>query len=269
MDLVTVTFSIDKEHVYRQAVSINKFVTTRSTHWVIIDDDALSLQEWQTYLSPLYINHELRIIPNTAKVNFNAPYHAGWIIQQILKFTISKYIKSDYYLILDSKNFFCKETNLNEWPVTEGNGFAVTAEHSEYNKWLPFSKIVATDLNRSVTPIVWNPLTPFKVKTATIKQILKDFDIESMFQTKDPNPSEFILYSYYADVEKYKHEVPPFVTIFDSPTEITSQLLDSIDHSVNIKMFGIHRDYNNVISIPIVNHWLDQLGIGPHFTLTN
>lgn len=268
MELVTVTYSGDKEHMHRQSMSINKFVEGQTTHRVVIQDDVMSIQEWYDYLAPLYTNHKLYIVPNTIKFDPTTPYHSGWIQQQILKFTVSTYINSEYYLILDSKNFFCKKTNLDEWPITEGNGCVVTIGHSEYNKWLPFSKIVASELNRPVVTFSWDPLSPFKVKTRTVKQLVKDLDLEPLFQTRDPNPSEFVLYSYYDDTKKYKNEKRPFVTIYDS-ISVTLEMLDEIDNDSHIKMFAIHRDYTDRITISNVNSWLIRLGIDPHFNLIN
>jgi hypothetical protein len=259
MDLVTVTHARDKTAMLRQARSINKFVTGNVTHWVIIQDDTITAQEWLDLLTPIYTQHTLKILTNDIEI-FNKI--GGWIQQQILKLTVATKIDADEYLILDTKNFFIKETCLTDWPVKEGNGVCLPTEHfinpTSFNVWLPWISRLSFTLNKPIPSMLPDPITPFRVKTSTVRQILKDIDVSKFFQTYRRDPSEFLLYAFYCDT-LVRIPVLPSITAWQG--SISKTELKIIDDNPMIKLFAIHRDFDDNESIDIVNNWCKSLNI--------
>ena len=103
MDLVTVTCDLDFNQMLLQAESISKFLKP-CTHWVVINDQHIDKEKWESALTPYYHNHTLKLFtPNWNSI----PSDFGWAKQQAYKFVVSKYVNDDY-LLLDSKNFFIK-----------------------------------------------------------------------------------------------------------------------------------------------------------------
>lgn len=264
MDLVTVTCSIDVEPMIRQAKSINKFVQGQITHWVIIQDTILSISEWSKHLSHLYTYHNLKLISNDFKIIKNT---GGWIQQQILKLGIADKIFADEYLILDSKNFFIKETNLDTWPIQEGNGIIFSTLDfdyyksiiNDYYKWLPWITQLSVILKKPIPAVLPNPITPFRVKTSIVKKILQDLDIVTFFQTNRRDPSEFLLYGFYAD-NLIREPILPFKTYWKK-CFITAQELELIHYDQNMKILGIHRECRDTNSITLVNSYCNFIDL--------
>lgn len=259
MDLVTVTHARDKTAMLRQARSINKFVTGRVIHWVIIQDDTLTIQEWLDLLTPIYTRHTLKILPNDIVISNQI---GGWIQQQILKLTIADKMDADEYLILDTKNFFIKEICLESWPVNEGNGICLPTEHfinpTSFNVWLPWISRLSFTLKKPIPQMLPDPITPFKVKTATVKRMLQEINVSEFFQTFRRDPSEFLLYAFFCDTLV---RIPRLPSITAWRGAINESELKIIDNNPMIKVFAIHRDYDDNESIDIVNNWCKSLNI--------
>ena len=91
MDLVTVTCGRDKKIMGLQSHSIDKFIAKPCTHWVLIEDNTMSIEEWQSYLQPHYTRHSLKLIKNFLPEEdcVDTVVAQGWHRQQILKFMIA------------------------------------------------------------------------------------------------------------------------------------------------------------------------------------
>ena len=143
MDLVTVICERDMQDILLQAHTINKFVSP-CRHYVTIEDESLSLAEWHSILSPFYTKHELILssLPRPKNLEFNAPFTLGWRRQQMLKLMTAARVKSEHALVLDSKNFFVLDTNLDDWPFKNSRGvYSYRETYHEYhmgNMWLKF-----------------------------------------------------------------------------------------------------------------------------------
>ena len=64
MDLVTVACTRDKKLLELQAHSIDRFIEDTCTHWILIEDQNTSIDEWHALLNPYYKKHQLKIINN-------------------------------------------------------------------------------------------------------------------------------------------------------------------------------------------------------------
>ena len=206
MNIVTVTCTRDKFAMVLQASSINLFATKKVIHWVIIQDQLTPYEEWKELLSPYYTAHELHIIPNWINNDLN-----GWNQQQILKFQASKFINDENYLILDSKNFFIKKTDLSEF-LLEGHRHYIDTNSlkAHFTVWYEYLELI---LEIPTPKTSWVPQTPFTVKTENVNKIP---DIENLYidfskKYKNENPSEFLLYRYFSEdpknINNYQHIV--------------------------------------------------------------
>ena len=198
MNIVTVTFDRDFDQLLLQADSINKYLTTKTTHWVVVESTSKLHQEWKDRLAPFYTFHELKLM---FFGKFQYPVW-GYIRQQILKLTISKYIKAESYLILDSKNFFGKETTENDINhLQEGSDWIVNLYQRIYTfDIFLYDKIVklSNDLNVPVPERIWDIQTPWRMKTLTARKIVDTLDLPYMGY-KNEWPNEFILYRLFTD----------------------------------------------------------------------
>ena len=214
--LVTVTYTGDKWLMLLQAHSIEKFITDPITHYVIIDDrvgNITSEDEWRDLLTPIYKKHKLVLLTreNQPDIFLADKGHvldglpvAGWTTQQYCKLAVSKFIDSERYVVLDSKNIFIKKVNSSSLAF-EGSDQLMTYEHPAMEYFGPFVENTCRKFNKPNPTIFWFPGTPFGVKTSLTKNIM-EHDINSFFldMYKQQIPiSEFILYRCFVD-----HELP-------------------------------------------------------------
>ena len=117
MDLLTVTCDRDFEEIIQQAKSIKKYLVP-CKHWIFVNNTAKTKEFWITGLTPYYDIHELEIIFTDDHEIF--PITNDWITQQIWKCRAIDWIKKDY-VIVDSKTFFIRPTDISQW-THEGSG---------------------------------------------------------------------------------------------------------------------------------------------------
>jgi len=262
MDLVTVTCNLDFNQMLLQAESISKFLKP-CTHWVVINDQNIDKQKWETALAPYYHNHTLKLL--TPDWN-SIPAWDGWSKQQAYKFTISKYLNDDY-LLLDSKNFFIKSTNIEEWNNIQGCGLSENLLNKG-NKWLPTIQAYATKLNIAPATTITCMQTPYVFKIKEIKK-LGDIDLFVDWFLKHPvTPSEFIFYSHLINYKENSQPVCKHFTLWPKTSAISSKQLNYFDLEKNIKVFGVHRRYLeklNFEQIDVLNEWLIELGFQNKF----
>lgn len=280
MDLVTVTCNRDFQHMILQAESIQKFLEP-CTHWIVINEyEDLDVSVWINELDKYYTKHQYKIItPYDFKIN-SLP-HKKWHGQQYFKLAISSIIDKDY-LLLDTKNFFIRHTDLNQWNHTMGSGVLHKFGESELSgQWEDISRYYANKLNvNPLTHFLFN--VPFKVNI----NVLKKYDIEKLIDDLYPAkidyesyynltgkklfPSEFIFYSYLAqsDFEGYSSREISFLHVLPShiknknSAQIFKELVhftSSADKNNNIETFAFHPLLFDTLSnnhVQYINHWL-------------
>jgi hypothetical protein len=213
MDLLTVTCDRDFELMLLQAESIHLFLTP-CTHWVIINEELVDIEYWKTALSPYYTNHTLKLLTIKDFKPINSKQ--GWVRQQVLKLRIAEYTDNDY-LILDTKFFFVKSTDLSFWENKIGDGNLYTLDSSSaYSCWRPASKLYASKLGVPELEDIFFT-SPFKIKIEYLKKVDMDFLQECLLVNSELGPtyvSEYVLYSYLARNE-IKHNTGKILEIND------------------------------------------------------
>lgn len=211
MDLVTVTCDRDLHQQVLQSHSLDKFLTDNCTHWIVVEHTQHPMSYWNDKLSKYYTRHKLNLIDgNINLIDLNLP---GYIRQQIIKLAISQLITSDDYLILDSKDVLLRTTSIDDWVTTEGSGVIynppiettelIKTMNGALSNYLPFAKLISALIKLPQPKWFWAPITPFRCKTKTSKQILETVDVNQLFNpniTGVEQVSEFILYRYFSDI---------------------------------------------------------------------
>lgn len=202
--LVTVTCEYDKHMQILQSASINRFVTDKCTHIIVVNDSS-DISEWEC-LREFYTTHDLILIHCTQHKNlFLHEVTSGWYNQQLIKLNVSDLISDPYYITLDSKNIFISSVNTGELS-TEGPGCTILYEHlhPNYQAWIDF---LQRKLNMPAPPKLWGHVTPFTFNTSVVKQIRNQLNIFELFIESErisdltpelyPLPSEYFLYSFF------------------------------------------------------------------------
>jgi hypothetical protein len=238
MNIVTVAFDRDFDQLLLQADSMNKFLKTKSTHWVVVESTDKTEAEWETLLTPLYTFHKLKLIflgPLTSEYEIS-----GYIRQQIFKLTISNYIEDDYYLVLDCKNFFVRDTYFN-FDDEEGNRtLRNISDVKNHERFKILKHVIEQDLKKTVPVSTWATITPFRIKTSTARRLVKELNLTAL--AKGPWVNEFLLYSIYSDypIEKSQGKPCYFFTWW-SDTQLSIDVFQNQD----ITIFGCHKFFIN------------------------
>jgi hypothetical protein len=260
MKLLTITCNRDKKQLLILAESISLFLEP-ITHYIVINEDNPNLAEWQKLLQPYYSRHELKFLTYNTSYYYpkwpGGEKHVGWHRHAILKILAYKDIKDDY-LALDSKHFFIKKTNLNDFSNYLGcNMF------SHYSK-LETKRIPTFEYYKKhfgyYPEYVCNDEMPFLFKKSVMEKI-KNLELTVQWLSDmpamilEPTFYSFLIADQLADFNNrevdhhgfWKHEYEHVFTDFDS----------------NIKIIAFHRLYLEKISNKIkleINQFLINLG---------
>ena len=199
IDLVTITCTRDRGIQELQSYSIDLMLTEPCNHYIIVEDNNLSLEAWHGMLRPYYTRHHLHLIPGNSLLSpecyvNDSNRKNGWHRSAVLKLLAAKKIQSKKYLILDSKNFFVRQQSLDDWPLEDGNG--IIDKYNSYG-WDEVDEFCLKN-NIPIPKEVYNSSTPFIVDTAIVKK-LNEFDILTLFfdnTSKFPNPKEKLLFEF-------------------------------------------------------------------------
>lgn len=253
--LVTITCSRDRAIQKLQSYTIDKFIQKSCCHIIIVEDNQIPLWEWQKELGSFYTNHKL-VLMNSWLDNLsykNDSYKKnGWHRSALLKLLAAEYVTTEKYLLLDSKNFFVKQANLDNWPCEEGNHL-VEPLHS--NSQLSKGRLSNGRLwpnlfefgKKHKIPIsqnTYSTTTPFMVQTHVVKKLLK-LDIASLFLNSTGWSSELFLYSVYAQYLGIKLINGPTinVTFWNNERTADTETLTDIFSWTHLLTFGFHRDF--------------------------
>jgi len=244
-DLVTITCTRDRGIQELQSYSLDLMVAEPCNHYVVVEDNKITIEEWRTMLSPYYTRHHLHLIPGTSLlpsehyVN-DSQIKNGWHRQEVLKLLMANKIQSEKYLILDSKNFFVRQQSVDDWPVQDGNGIIEKYDSRSWDEINDFCLIHNIPIPINSCSMV----TPFMANTNLVKKIIR-FDILPLFfNKKDWWSCEFLLYSIFSQSAGIKLESNPTpnVTFWNTERELIKEVLKDIYDWPDIRMFGLHRD---------------------------
>lgn len=273
MDLVTIACERDIQDLLLQAHSIDKFIEKPCRHWITVEDESLTPEEWHSLLSPYYTRHKLNLaFSKRPDLEFDAPFTLGWRRQQMLKLATAAKSLDDTVLVLDSKNIFVRPTDLDNWPFKHGNGRYINPEERGEmylpRKWTDFiaSKTGMTEPKRH--PGVLE--APFAATTSYVKTAVEHPLFEYLFvQEEGVIPmAEWHYYYFFVDD-----------ALLDSPEHIVCSALDHLSIEGNVDEFvneqiqfclninspthGIHRQVRKMMSDskPTYSDWLVSLGL--------
>lgn len=285
MYLATVTCNRDFQQMLLQAESIGKFVEPCS-HVIVVNEDKPDLEFWYRWLKPYYKNHKLNIIPridyfySTAYLGTRDnigqldAISNGWRTQQLQKLLLA-YEFEDDYLLLDSKNFFVRKTNINEWDNIIGSGtlFPGNGEHHFTPTISLYSEILDSHL-----PFYLKPQTPFKIKRLPFVNNCKRSELGYLLfypEFKYKSASEGIFYSHFVkdEIIELNNTVDPndrnYITMWAQNKSEISRLLFDISLNDKIKIVGFHRELLSKLDeehFKIINFWLasdnPKFGVG-------
>jgi hypothetical protein len=196
-ELITVTYSGDLAPLYYHALSLEKY-WTGNKRWIIVVEDQAIYQRVINWIN----DHIIPQMPGWHIDIHTGPKlvaYDGWHRQQILKLWIASESKADYSIILDSKNFFIKETKFDDFFDNERLKVTLfdrsTIEPSADQ--IGSCRVLGVDVN-TVTEMF--PITPFIWRNDLVRDLLKkltavNYDIYSQPVLKS---SEASLYWIYA-----------------------------------------------------------------------
>jgi hypothetical protein len=257
-----------------QAESIQRFLNP-CKHVIIINESHPDLDFWIRWLQPYYTNHELVIIP---RIDYAYPTNSlgtrdryggvdgvssGWRSQQLQKMLLA-YKFEDDYLLLDSKNFFIKPTDINEWDNSIGSG--------NYTQFNAVNHFVGTcqkysELFEKEIVYYTRPSTPFKVKREPLVSKCKvgELGYKLFYPEHHIIPaSEGIFYSFMVEDEINQQIGIPFVkslTVWgDDKADLHKKLFEMLMEP-EIKVVGLHREILSTMShadMKIIDFWLNS-----------
>jgi hypothetical protein len=180
------------------------------------------------------------LLPKSCYQN-DTPTKYGWHRQALLKLVVAEKVLQDRYLILDTKNFFIKDTVLQDWPCTEGNNIV-----KDINKVMPTWPNLGKfcqDYNIPMPEKTWSPTTPFMVKTNTVRDLIKYKDLYSMFLSNFGYSSELILYSVFAHHRGCLLQEGPTanITFWNNERDLNKTTLEEFYSWPELKTIGLHR----------------------------
>ena len=275
MYLATVTCNRDFQQMLLQAESIQRFLNP-CKHVIIINESYPDLDFWNRWLQPYYKNHELVIIPS---IQYSYPSNSfgnrdrygeidavssGWRSQQLQKMLLA-YQYEDDYLLLDSKNFFIKPTDINEWENYIGSDSFLKygADHNFCGTYQKYSELFEKDIDYYA-----GPYTPFKIKRELLVSNCKIGELGyKLFYPEHHNStpaSEGIFYSFIAEDEINQRIDIPFVksiTVWAGDKTDLYKKLFEMWMDPEIKVAGIHREILSTMNhqdIKIVDFWLNS-----------
>lgn len=283
MYLATVTCNRDFQQMLLQAESIGKFVDP-CDHVIIINEDKPDLDFWYRWLKPYYTNHKLNIIP---RIEYKYPLSLsesknkfiqsditsiGWRTQQLQKMLLA-YEFQDDYLLLDSKNFFTKRTNINEWNNIIGSGTFL--ESTDINHFTTSSKIYS-ELLKEPLEFYLKPQTPFKITRQSLitKCELSQLAYLLFYPESQGHPaSEGIFYSHFVKDEmiqfhnSYNPDNRNYSTMWIRNKAEIARMIFDITLSDKIKVAAVHRELLSKLDVKeleILNFWItsDSLKFG-------
>lgn len=266
IDLVTVTCARDFDQMILQSHSLDLFVKPLCNHWVFIEDSKIPKEIWYQSLKPYYTQHSLHLIQNTKSYPI-AGFNSGWQRQQVIKLEAARYVQSRSYLCLDSKNFFINPTDLQHWPVLEGNNLvrSLLQKDPPFVMWM---KNFCDQYDLKFNFSVCEPVTPFRMTTQVVKDLL-DLDVAEIFAKNTGNISEFVLYSIFTQARGnwLANGPTPNYTFWNIEEVLTDneEFFEQIAGMPLLKSMGVHRTVlKKLKSRPnVFFDWLASKGLDP------
>lgn len=252
MDFVTICYNntLDIKMLELQAVSF-KYVNLNLCNNILIffnannasENDVFKEYAMNTliYSYPEYFQSRVFVF---TKIDFNLDCKNNWQTQQLLKLIISTKIKTEYYIVLDTKNHFINNTEKADF-FTNNKPNMYYNFKSHLNDKL-FSSLILFDVENPARKIIdlekyeFSTITPFILKKEYVYNLINFFPNFNNFFLFNNTITEFFLYTSFLikinKIHEYniinKNQNKLYYTYFKTRM--------SFDININYKILAIH-----------------------------
>lgn len=221
----------------RQAESVQKFLSP-CEHLILVEEEDPDFSFWFETLDKYYTNHKLTLKSYSSDVK---NVKDGWRRQQVLKLLASREC-SDKYLILDSKDFFIRPTNIQDWDDYQGSNLVEPIDNNVNSWFTKSSNKFAQYFSMPLLEEFFVIITPFVMDT---KYFLKHEIIvnkEYVVRMMNDYPGEFLFYSYMAQdlIANFKKHPFKGCKVWPGHSNLAKKRIVEAEKDPNIKVFGIH-----------------------------
>lgn len=175
LSFLTVTYKHDFPLLKRQLQSIEQFAQQEYPHHIVLNDDLTympELVELTNHYKNVIITHKDQIpefIPHKVPLYGNIDY--GWFMQQTCKLVASNIIESEYYLVLDSKNYLVDLFNVDNWIDNKVTAIKFYPNVDLIEWFKETCRLFDLDYNECVS-YAMEARTPFIMKTQYVRDLL-------------------------------------------------------------------------------------------------
>lgn len=200
--VLIVTCNRDRWQFQIQCWSIGKYLEPCDLHIVINELDPTDWPEWFAANCRLYLNnHNVKVWTYEDFMDdiflFHPNMTKGWLSQQLFKLAFACKTQ-DPYIILDSKNWFVKNTKLSDLPKRPRETLSTIPD---------FNKFIYACLEKFNLSYVYcrGLITPYHFTPGIVLKMFEHFGGQDAFNNwflEFSAPSEFIVYDLFAQYAK-------------------------------------------------------------------
>ena len=271
MNIVTVTWYDDLRQIILQAESMERFLTTPVVHYVVINNYHPNMKRWDQILTPYYNRHTLKLIKPPADVLVKGH---SYLNQQTLKFWIGTIINDDY-MLLDSKNFWIKETSMHEYQNFKHSAGTWNCDVDNYCtgyvSYAPFVELFCKKYNLKKLQKIPGISTPYIFSKKIIDKA-GGFDTVTMwfldlYKTKNMTDiSEFLFYGHLVpphEIDEIDQLCHVNYTIWSNEEHPFEILTNYFFENPHIKSISLHWRWllKHKSDIDTINNWLSSIGL--------
>jgi len=249
---------------------MSAFLDTCDVH-IVYNEIKSKYDEWCEWFEKINSSYLKRFSVTTCQKKIDV--NSGWISQQILKILVAKDIRTPEYVLLDSKNFFIKKSNINEIVNTKPTDGWLKLDQVQW------AKLCCEKLGLKLQLYLRTNDTPYVLKTDVARKLVREFgtdkDFIDWFDTISIrayiSPAEFILYELF-EIKSGNRDTTGVDTgnnttlwsyqMYDYNMDL-QQLVDYIkfrSEKYNVNISGFHRSLHDLLSqkdIEYILHALD------------
>lgn len=268
-DIVSLTYSniIDINLIKLQAISMKYLDTSMVNNIFVVfndkNDGRLVLEDTgliEYYPENIRFKVKIIYVDDLGKSYKYPGWESNWHTQQITKLVISNIVLSKYYLILDSKNHFIRDTNYFDFFNEDGLPYKVfkSGVNKPY-RWYNCLNYFEVPYNDTTSVPEFNNITPFMMITKEVVDMIRyieeremcDFYDFFMKENYGNKYTEFFLYGGYLTMVGHTSmyvdpPLPICLSLFLAPVSSMSMYTydmifkKSLSNSY-IKITGLHR----------------------------
>lgn len=280
--LVVVTCDKDRWSFEMLCRSIHKFLKPSPILIIVNENDPESWQTWYKEIMYLLDGHRVKVKNKYDFWDEEIADHlhplrrSGWIDQQVLKLYAGKFVDSNEYVVLDSKNFFIKPTSLRDILQIKSEYITSWAPKNLKNTVDLYCSMLNLRFTHKILPLTQNT-TPYVIYKDYALALIKHFgDIENFYKVftesaipKEFTAAEFFLYEIFTfknrrnnkgqcqsnnigfwhfHIEDLDYKIDDFVNLFEK-------------HRKNPEIFtsGLHKSLRQYITLEEINLFFLQI----------